>query len=100
MEPKKVYRSLREEVPDEEYLIPLGQSRIVMEGTDITLITWGAMLQSALQAAAFMEKRGINPEIIDLRTLSPLDMNTVIECVEKTKQDVVVEVAPVGSVID
>jgi len=94
MEPKKVYRSLREEVPEEEYLIPLGQSRIVIEGTDITLITWGAMLQPTLQAATLMEKRGINPEIIDLRTLSPLDMQTVIESVEKTHKAVIVHEAP------
>ena len=65
-----------------------------MEGTDITLITWGAMLQPTLQAAALMEKRGINPEIIDLRTLSPLDMQTVIESVEKTHKAVVVHEAP------
>src|ERR687897_1577697 len=74
MEPKKVYRSLREEVPEQEYVISLGQSRIVAEGTDITLITWGAMLQPTLQAAALVEKGGTKAEVIDLRTLSPLDM--------------------------
>jgi len=94
MEPKKVYRSLREEVPEQEYLIPLGQSRIVMEGTDITLITWGAMLQPTLQAATLLEKKGIKAEIIDLRTLSPLDTQTVIESVEKTHKAVVVHEAP------
>jgi pyruvate dehydrogenase E1 component beta subunit len=94
MEPKKVYRSLREEVPEEEYLIPIGQSRIVIEGTDITLITWGAMLQPTLQAATLMESRGLKAEIIDLRTLSPLDMQTVIESVEKTHRAVVVHEAP------
>src|SRR5438309_8821787 len=94
MEPKKIYRSLREEVPEQEYLIPLGQSRIVMEGTDITLITWGAMLQPTLQAATLLENRGIKAEIIDLRTLSPLDMQTVIESVAKTHKAVVVHEAP------
>jgi pyruvate dehydrogenase E1 component beta subunit len=94
MEPKKVYRSLREEVPEEEYLIPLGESRTVTEGSDITLITWGAMLQPTLQAATLMESRGIKAEIIDLRTLSPLDMQTVIESVEKTHKAVVVHEAP------
>src|SRR5438445_5610114 len=94
MEPKKIYRSLREEVPEEEYIIPLGQSRIVMEGTDITLITWGAMLQPTLQAATLMENRGIKAEIIDLRTLSPLDMQTVIESVATTHKAVVVHEAP------
>jgi pyruvate dehydrogenase E1 component beta subunit len=94
MEPKKVYRSLREEVPEQEYVIPLGQSRIVAEGTDITLVTWGAMLQPSLQATALMEKRGIKAEVIDLRTLSPLDIQTVIESVEKTHKAVVVHEAP------
>lgn len=94
MEPKKVYRSLREEVPEEEYLIPLGESRIVLEGTDITLMTWGAMLQPTLQAATLMEKSGTSVEVLDLRTLSPLDTNTIIESVKKTHRAVVVHEAP------
>jgi pyruvate dehydrogenase E1 component beta subunit len=94
MEPKKVYRSLREEVPEEEYLIPFGEARIVQEGTDITLITWGAMLQPALQAAAAMEQNGTKAEIIDLRTLYPLDTETIVESVKKTHRAVVVHEAP------
>ncbi|HEX2229584.1 MAG TPA: alpha-ketoacid dehydrogenase subunit beta [Candidatus Binatia bacterium] len=94
MEPKKVYRSLREEVPEEEYLIPLGQARTVQEGTDITLITWGAMLQPTLQAAALMEQNGTRAEVIDLRTLSPLDTQTIIESVKRTHRAVVVHEAP------
>jgi pyruvate dehydrogenase E1 component beta subunit len=94
MEPKKVYRSLREEVPEEEYLIPFGQARIVREGADITLITWGAMLQPTLQAAAIMEQNGRKAEIIDLRTLCPLDTETIIESVKKTHRAVVVHEAP------
>ena len=94
MEPKKVYRSLREEVPDEEYLIPFGEARIVQEGTDISLITWGAMLQPALQAAAVLEQDGTKAEIIDLRTLYPLDTETIIESVKKTHRAVVVHEAP------
>lgn len=94
MEPKKVYRSLREEVPEEQYLIPLGESRIVLEGTDITLMTWGAMLQPTLQAAALMEKSGTSAEVLDLRTLSPLDTDTIIESVKKTHRAVVVHEAP------
>jgi pyruvate dehydrogenase E1 component beta subunit len=94
MEPKKVYRSLREEVPEEEYVIPIGESRIAMEGTDITLITWGAMLQPALQAAALLEKSGTSAEILDLRTLSPLDTETIVESVKKTHRAVVVHEAP------
>jgi pyruvate dehydrogenase E1 component beta subunit len=94
MEPKKVYRSLKEEVPEEEYLIPLGQSRLVLEGADITLITWGAMLQPTLQAATLMEKKGMKADIIDLRTLSPLDMDLVVESVKKTHRAVIVQEAP------
>jgi pyruvate dehydrogenase E1 component beta subunit len=94
MEPKKVYRSLREEVPEEEYLITLGESRIVLEGTDVTLITWGAMLQPTLQAAALMEKSGTSAEVLDLRTLSPLDTETIVESVKRTHRAVVVHEAP------
>jgi pyruvate dehydrogenase E1 component beta subunit len=94
MEPKRVYRSLREEVPDEEYLIPLDQARVVTEGSDVTLVAWGAMLQVTLQAAKLMADKGISAEIIDLRTLSPLDTGTIIESVKKTKHAVVVHEAP------
>ena len=94
MEPKRVYRSLREEVPDDEYLIPLDQARVVTEGSDVTLVAWGAMLQVTLQAAKLMADRGISAEVIDLRTLSPLDSNTIVESVKKTKRAVVVHEAP------
>ena len=94
MEPKKVYRSLREEVPEEEYVIPFEEARIVQEGEDITLITWGAMLQPTLQAAVLMEQNGKKAEIIDLRTLYPLDTETIIESVKKTHRAVVVHEAP------
>jgi pyruvate dehydrogenase E1 component beta subunit len=94
MEPKKVYRALREEVPEEEYLIPLGEARTVQEGTDITLITWGAMLQPTLQAAALMEQNGTRAEVIDLRTLSPLDSEAIVESVKRTHRAVVVHEAP------
>ena len=94
MEPKKIYRAIKEEVPEQEYLIPLGQSRVALEGSDITLIAWGAMLQPTLQAATLMGERGIRSEVIDLRTLSPLDTETLIESVKKTKRAVVVHEAP------
>ncbi|HTN71960.1 MAG TPA: alpha-ketoacid dehydrogenase subunit beta [Methylomirabilota bacterium] len=94
MEPKRVYRALREEVPDDDYLIPLDQARIVTEGSDVTLIAWGAMLQVTLQAAKLMADKGISSEVIDLRTLSPLDNDAIIESVKKTKRAVVVHEAP------
>jgi pyruvate dehydrogenase E1 component beta subunit len=94
MEPKRVYRSLREEVPDDEYLIPLDQARVVTEGSDVTLVAWGAMLQVTLQASKLMADKGISAEVIDLRTLSPLDTGTIVESVKKTKRAVVVHEAP------
>jgi pyruvate dehydrogenase E1 component beta subunit len=75
-------------------VIPLGEARIALEGTDVTLITWGAMLQPALQAAALMEKNGTSAEVLDLRTLSPLDTDAIIESVQKTHRAVVVHEAP------
>lgn len=94
MEPKRIYRAFREEVPEEEYVIPLGRAQIVLEGNDVTLISWGAMLQPTFQAARLMAERGVSSEIIDLRTLSPLDTTTIIESVKKTKRAVVVHEAP------
>ena len=89
-----VNRAIKEEVPDEEYSIPLGQARVVVEGNDITLIAWGAMLQPTLQAAEIVQEEGIEPEVIDLRTLYPLDTEAIIESVKKTKRAVVIHEAP------
>lgn len=94
MEPKRVYRGIREDVPEEDYTIPLGQARVVMEGNNVTLISWGAMLQVALQAARLMGERGVSSEVVDLRTLSPLDMETIVESIKKTKKAVIVQEAP------
>lgn len=94
MEPKKVYRAIREEVPEEEYSIPLGKARVVLEGSDISLIAWGAMLQPTLQAAMLMGERGIRSEVIDLRTLCPLDTEAIVESVKKTKRALIVHEAP------
>jgi pyruvate dehydrogenase E1 component beta subunit len=94
MEPKRIYRAIREEVPDEEYLIPLEQSRVVTEGNHVTLIAWGAMLHVALQGAKLMADRGISSEVLDLRTLSPLDTHSIVESVKKTNRVVIVHEAP------
>ena len=94
MEPKRIYRALREEVSDDEYSIPLDRARVVANGSDVTLIAWGAMLHVTLQAAKLMADKGISSEVIDLRTLSPLDSNTLIDSVKKTKRAVVVHEAP------
>src|SRR5437879_8325679 len=94
MEPKRIYRSLREEVPEDEHLLPRDQARVVIEGSDVTVISWGAMLQVSLQAAKLMADKGMSSEVIDLRTLSPLDNDAIIESVKKTKRAVVVHEAP------
>lgn len=94
MEPKKVYRAIKEEVPEEEYTIPIGKAKIVREGSDITLISWGAMMQNTLKAAEELEKKGKQAEVIDLRTLSPLDDDTIMASVRKTSRCVIVHEAP------
>ncbi|MBU8869554.1 MAG: alpha-ketoacid dehydrogenase subunit beta [Gemmatimonadales bacterium] len=95
MEPKHSYRAFREEVPDEIEVLPIGKAQVVQEGTDLTLVGWGAMMRPALKAAAEVEKkRGAKIEIIDLQTISPLDGNTIVESVSHTGRCVVVQEAP------
>ncbi|MCP4290216.1 MAG: alpha-ketoacid dehydrogenase subunit beta [bacterium] len=95
MEPKHSYRAFREEVPEAEEIMPLGKAQVVQEGTDLTLVSWGAMMRQTLKAAAQVEKeRGTSIEIIDLLSISPLDGNTVVESVTKTGRCVVVQEAP------
>jgi pyruvate dehydrogenase E1 component beta subunit len=93
LEHMKLYRSFREEVPEEEYTIPLGKAKVKREGTDITIVTYGAMVQASLKAAEALEKDKISAEVIDLRTVSPIDIDTIIESVEKTNRVIVVQEA-------
>ncbi|TGL55225.1 pyruvate dehydrogenase complex E1 component subunit beta [Leptospira kemamanensis] len=79
------------EVPDEEYSIPLGLGEIKRKGTDITLVTWSRALSFAEEAAAILEKEGISVEIVDLRSLRPLDENLIYDSVKKTNRAIVVE---------
>ena len=83
LEHMKLYRSFREEVPEEEYTIEIGKAKVVKEGTDITLIAYGAMVQESVKAAEELEKDGHSVEVIDLRTVQPLDMDTLVASVEK-----------------
>jgi pyruvate dehydrogenase E1 component beta subunit len=93
-EPKAVYRAFREEVPDEEETIEIGKSLVVREGRDITLISYGASLRPTLEAASELkEKDGIDCEVIDLLTLSPLDDELFTESVRKTGRAVIVHEA-------
>ncbi|MBM7645684.1 pyruvate dehydrogenase E1 component beta subunit [Scopulibacillus daqui] len=93
LEHMKLYRSFRGEVPEGEYTIELGKANVVREGNDVTIITYGAMVQTSLKAAEQLEKENISAEVIDLRTVSPLDIETIIKSVEKTNRVVVVQEA-------
>ena len=90
-ESEKLYRSIKQEVPTKEFSIPLGKAAIRKEGTDVTIITWGAMTVPSLSAAA---KSNYSIEVIDLRTLSPFDVDAVINSVKKTGRAIVVHEAP------
>ncbi|MFC7200934.1 alpha-ketoacid dehydrogenase subunit beta [Halospeciosus flavus] len=93
LEPKKIYRAFREEVPDESYEIPLGEAAVRREGSDISVFCWGAMTRPTLEAAENLAP-DVDVEVVDLRTLSPLDWDTVIESFEKTGRSAVVHEAP------
>ncbi|MCI0626531.1 MAG: alpha-ketoacid dehydrogenase subunit beta [Acidobacteria bacterium] len=85
-EHKRLYRSLKQEIPEEDYVVPLGQARIAREGSDLTIATYGAMLHTALEASERLADEGISPEVVDLRTLVPLDEETLVESVKKTSR--------------
>lgn len=92
-EPKRVYRSFREEVPEEEYMIPIGQAKVVTEGTDLTLVSWGASVFQCLEAMDQLPE-DMSVELIDLRTIYPIDLDTIAASVEKTGRCVIVHEAP------
>lgn len=94
MEPKKLYRSVKGEVPEEPYTVELGKANIVRQGKDVTLLAWGAMVPVCLEAAELSAPRGADCEVIDLRTLVPLDESTILESVKKTGRVVIVHEAP------
>jgi len=94
MEPKRIYRAIREDVPEGDYTIPLGKARIVQEGKDVTVIAWGAMVREVLSAAEQLKADKIDMEIIDLRTISPIDIETIANSVRKTGRAVIVHEAP------
>jgi len=93
-EPKRVYRAARSEVPEGDYTVPLSQAKVVRPGSDVTVLAWGAMLYEALEAANQAAAEGVDTEVVDLRTLWPLDLDTVIASVKKTGRVVVVHEAP------
>jgi pyruvate dehydrogenase E1 component beta subunit len=92
-EPKRVYRSFREEVPEEEYTLPIGRAKVLSEGTSCTVITWGAMVFDCLSAMDELPE-DVSVDLIDLRTIYPVDVETIAESVKKTGRAVVVHEAP------
>jgi len=94
LEPAKIYRAVKEEVPEEDYVIPLGKARCVRNGEDVTLISWGAMVHPTFEAADLAAAEGISAEVIDLRTLSPYDTESILASARKTGRIVIVHEAP------
>jgi 2-oxoisovalerate dehydrogenase E1 component beta subunit len=89
-EHKKLYRSIKEEIPDEDFTVPIGKAAIRREGKHLTAISYGYTLQLTLQAAEKMKEKGVEVEVVDLRTLSPLDKDTILQSVSKTNRCVII----------
>ncbi len=94
LEPKKIYFAVKEEVPTGEYTVPLGKARVVRPGKDVTIVSYGSMLHVTLNAVDDLVAEGIDPELIDLRTIVPYDAETILESVGKTGRLVIVSEAP------
>ena len=93
-EPKRIYRQYKEEVPDDGEALPLDVCFVLRDGSDVTLVTWGAQVKETLEAAEALEKEGISAQVIDVATLKPLDFDTIHESVKKTGRCVIVHEAP------
>jgi pyruvate dehydrogenase E1 component beta subunit len=95
LEPTRLYRAVKADIPDEEYTVPLGEAKIVQEGDKVTVVSWGPMMKNTITAAADALNAGISCEVIDLRTVSPMDQTGLItQSVQKTGRLVVVQEAP------
>ena len=93
LEPKRIYRAVREEVPTAEYSVPLGTAKVVQAGEAVTAVAWGSMVREVIRAADLLAPEGISVEVIDLRTISPMDDETVVESIKKTGRGVIVHEA-------
>jgi pyruvate dehydrogenase E1 component beta subunit len=93
LEHMKLYRSFREEVPEGDYTIELGKADVKREGKDVSVFAYGAMVHASLKAAEELEKEGVSVEVVDLRTVHPLDIEAIVKSVEKTGRAVVVQEA-------
>jgi 2-oxoisovalerate dehydrogenase E1 component beta subunit len=85
-EHKFLYRRIKDEVPDDDYVVPLGKAAIRRDGSDLTIVTFGAMVHTALEAAGSLAQQGVEAEVIDLRSLAPLDRDTILTSVGKTSR--------------
>lgn len=94
LEPLKGYRLTKDEVPDERYRVPLGKLRVAREGTDVTIISWSAAVNVALKAAEELSEQGIDAEVLDLRSLNPLDVEGIVASVSKTGRAAILQEAP------
>lgn len=94
LEPKRIYRAFREEVPEGEHTVPLGKARVAREGKDLTVVSWGAMVPVAIETAERAASDGLDIEVVDVRTLSPYDGDTLLASVKKTKRAIVLHEAP------
>jgi 2-oxoisovalerate dehydrogenase E1 component beta subunit len=92
-EHKYLYRRIKDEVPEEDYVVPLGKAAVRREGTDLSIITFGAMVHTALEAAQSLAEAGVEAEVIDLRSLAPLDRDAVLESVSKTSRALILHEA-------
>lgn len=93
LEPKKIYRTVRGEVPDEEYTVPIGTANVAREGNDVVVFAYGAMLHVALEAAELAAAKSISVEVVDIRTIVPFDIETIINSVKKTGRVVILHEA-------
>jgi pyruvate dehydrogenase E1 component beta subunit len=91
LEPKRLYRTIKQEVPEEEYTVPIGKANLVHEGDDISIITYGSMVPTVLDA---VNKNSVNADVLDLRTLLPMDRDSIFATVEKTGKVLIVHEAP------
>ncbi len=94
MEPKRIYRAIKQEVPEEKFTIPIGKAKVLAEGTDITVIAFGAMIREVQKAMIKAKEAGISVELIDLRTIYPIDRDTIAKSVKKTGRVITVAEAP------
>lgn len=94
IEPLRGYRLVKDEVPEDDYTVPLGQARIAREGTDVTVVAWSGMVPLAVRAAETLAREGISAEVVDLRSLVPLDVETIVGSVTRTGRAVVIQEGP------